>query len=301
MRLGPKWVLLVCLCALVSVRALAQPAAPQVPPREGEAPETKATRPLATTTDTSGLSLRRNVLAIRLEKGFFEVIEMLDFENRGTAAIVSKDGAPTLRFVLPRSSNVRNPRAILVASPAGLDAALLVSAGDEIRTTESIAPGRMFVVLQYRLEDEFGGIRIEKPILYDTPSFIVLPEKDGVQAAAADLAAQPPVTFQSREYDRLTGAVRAGAVVRIDLQAPDSMGGIAVFYVVVAAVAVGGLGLALYLRRRRSAALSTRVEREEMMRAIALLDDRLAAGEISPAEHARERASRFARLKELSA
>lgn len=252
------------------------------------------------TTDLSQLKLKRNIVTIRLEKGFFEFVEMMDFENEGNATIVSKDGVPTLRFALPKSSNIRNPRARWGAAPAGLDPKFLTTVGDEIRTTEPVPPGRKFIVLLYRLEDEYGGIRVEKPILYDTPSFVVLPEKDRVQAQAPGFSAQPAVKFQNREYNRFVGAARAGTVARIDVQAPDSMGGLGVFYVVGGVVVVLSLGLGLYVRKRRNTAYSAQVEREEILRAIALLDDRLASGDISSDEYARERAPRFERLKELS-
>ncbi len=267
---------------------------------EAAPPRAKVQASGPTTTDLALLKLKRNILTVRLEKGFFEVMEMMDFENEGSATIVSKGGAPTLRFALPRSSNIRNPRARWGAAPAGLDPRFLTTAGDELRTTEPLPPGRKFIVLLYRLEDEFGGIRMERPILYDTPSFAVLPEKDRVQAQAPGFSAQPAVKFQDREYNRFVGAARAGTVVRIDMQAPDSMGGLGIFYVVGGVVVVLSLGLGVYIRRRRNTAYSAQVEREEILRAIASLDDRLASGEITSSEYARERAPRFERLKELS-
>ncbi len=282
---------------LSSGHAQAQPPSP----RAAAPPAARNESPGAATTDLSRLKLRRNILTIRLEKGFFEVTEMMDFENEGDSAIVSKGGVPTLRIALPRSSNVRNPRAQWGAAPIGLDPKFLRSAGDELQTTESIPPGRKFVVLRYRLADEFGGIRVEKPILYDTPILAVLPERGRVQAFTQGFAAQPAVTLQNREYERFSGAVPAGAVVRIDMKAPDSAGGLGVFYLAGGLVLALGLGLGLHVRRRRNAAFSAQVEREETLRAIALLDDRLAAGDISPEAHARERAPRFERLRELSA
>ena len=263
-------------------------------------PKAKVQTSGPTTTDLSRLKLKRNIVTIRLEKGFFEFVEMMDFENEGSATIVSNGGAPTLRFVLPKSSNIRNPRASWGAAPAGLDPKYLASVGNELRTSEPIPPGRKFIVLLYRLADEFGGIRVEKPILYDTPSLAVLPEKDRVQAQALGLSAQPDVKFQNREYNRFVGTARAGAVVRIDMQAPDSMGGSGIFYAVGGVVVLSSLGLGLYIRKRRNTAYSAKVEREEILRAIALLDDKLAEGEISSDKHARERSLRFERLKELS-
>ncbi|MDE0331315.1 MAG: hypothetical protein OXL41_05545 [Nitrospinae bacterium] len=285
----------VFLFCYLPVSSYAGPAKLQIAP-----PEAKVLTTGPTTTDLSRLKLKRNIVTIRLEKGFFEFVEMMDFENEGSATIVSKGGAPTLRFVLPKSSNIRNPRARWGAAPAGLDPKFLTSMENELRTSEPIPPGRKFIVLLYRLEDEFGGIRVEKPILYDTPSFAVLPEKDRVQAQALELSAQPAVKFQNREYNRFVGVARAGTVVRIDMQAPDSMGGLGIFYVVGGIVVVLSLGIGFYIRRRRFTAYSAQVEREEILRAIASLDDRLAMGEISADEHARERAPRFGRLKELS-
>ena len=263
-------------------------------------PKAKVQTSGPTTTDLSRLKLKRDIVTIRLEKGFFEFVEMMDFENEGSATIVSKGGAPTLRFVLPRSSNIRNPRARWGAAPSGLDPKFLASVGNELRTSEPIPPGRKFIVLLYRLEDEFGGIRVEKPILYDTPSLAVLPEKDRVQAQAIGLSVQPAVKFQNREYNRFVGTAKAGAVVQIDMQAPDSMGGLGVFYIVGGVMVVLSLGLGVYIRKKRNTAYSAQVEREEILRAIALLDDRLAAGEISADDHGRERATRYERLKELS-
>ena len=297
-RLGPArplvFLSLFLVCSLPAF-SYAGPAKLQAAP-----PKAKVRTSGPTTTDLSRLKLKRNILTIRLEKGFFEFVEMMDFENEGSATIVSNGGAPTLRFVLPKSSNIRNPRARWGAAPAGLDPKFLTSMENEIRTSEPIPPGRKFIVLLYRLEDEFGGIRVEKPILYDTPSFVVMPEKDRVQAQAIGLAALPAVEFQNREYNRFVGTANAGTLVRIDMQAPDSMGGLGVFYVVGGVVVVLSLGLGLYIRKRRNTAYSAQVEREEILRAIASLDDRLATGDISADEHARERAPRFERLKELS-
>ena len=81
---------------------------------------------------------------------------------------------------------------------------------------------------------------------------------------------------------------------------PIRWGASGVFYVVGGVVVVLSLGFGLYIRKRRNTAYAAQVEREEILRAIALLDDRLAAGDISAEEHARERAPRFERLKELS-
>lgn len=294
--------------ALVPAPIFAAPAAP--PPRSpqapaalpGGAPPAAAPKKIEgpTTTDASTLHLARNLLTVRLEKGFYEIMELLDFENKGKATIVSKDGAPTLRIVLPRSSNVRNPNATIEAAPHGMEQEFLRTMGAEILSTEPIPPGRKMVVLLYRLADEYGGITVEKPVAYGTENFVLLPEKDRVQASAQGLARQEAVSFQDRTYDRFTGSTRTGTSVRFHVQAPASGGGLGIFYAAGGGILVLGGLFSLWVRSRRSRALSLRVEREGLLRQIAALDDRLAQGEISAGDHRRERGPRFARLRELS-
>ncbi|MBT3434228.1 MAG: hypothetical protein HN435_09985 [Nitrospinaceae bacterium] len=253
-----------------------------------------------TTTDTSALSLERNVLFIRLLKGFYEVREILMFVNKGKKTIVSKDGAPTLRFILPSTSNIRNPQATLTAPIQGLDPKNIRQSGSEIVSTDSIAPGSKLVGLFYRMADEFGGFVAQHPIIYGSPSFAILAEKGRVQLQADGLKPGEPVKFQDGEYDSYVTATRAGSVVRFSLKAPDSAGGLVYFYVALGTIFVLGAGAAVLIRTRRRSGLSQQVEREELIRAIAELDDRLAMNSISAREHENQRIPRFNRLRELS-
>ncbi len=253
-----------------------------------------------TTTDTSRLTLSRNLLFARLAKGFFEVREIFMFENRGKKTIVSKGGAPTLRFALPKSNNIRNPRAELTAPVQGLDPKNVQWAGEEILSTEPIPPGMKLVGLFYRLADEFGGIFVERPIVYGTPSFALLPEKDRVQVEAEGFIVGKPVKFQDGEYESYTTASRSGDVVRFALKAPDSGGGIYYFFAAGGGVFILGTGLAFWIRGRRKQELTLQAKRDELVRAIAALDDRRAQGEISDSEFESVRVSRFERLREIS-
>ncbi|MEE9275236.1 MAG: hypothetical protein V3V62_08005, partial [bacterium] len=143
-------------------------------------------------------------------------------------------------------------------------------------------------------------IMVEKPILYGTPNFAVMPEKGRVQLGMTQLNRNASVNFQDREYERFTGQVRAGGTVRLHFKAPDSTGNISLFYGAGGGIFVLGAGIAVWVRRRRRSGLALRVERETLLGAIAELDDRLDHGEISPEAHARDRAPRFARLRDLS-
>ncbi len=256
--------------------------------------------PGATTTDLSSLSVTRNIMFVRLEKGFYQIREMFLFQNSGKATIVSNNGAPTIRLVLPKSSNIRNSDSQLMEFPQGLDRARTRVAGAQIVSNEPIPPGTKLVGLVYRLADEFGGITVERPITYGTKNFAVLPEKDRVQTGADNLNRGDEVNFQGVTYDAFVGATTAGRSVRISLKAPDSLGGLVYFYAVGGGLTVLGVFLALFIRGRRKKGLAHQVEREELLRAIAAVDDRLAQGEISPDDHRRQRASRFERLREIS-
>ncbi|MEK6710187.1 MAG: hypothetical protein AABZ64_06380, partial [Nitrospinota bacterium] len=294
----PLALILSCAIALGAAPAFAAPAAPPpgAPPAQPAPPKIEG----PTTTDLSALKLDRHLIFVRLEKGFYEVMELLDFDNQGKETIVSKDGAPTFRLTLARSSNVRRPDAEIGSAPHGLDQGQIKLVGAELLSTEPVPPGRKMVVHLYRLADEYGGITIEKPLAYGSGNFVLLAEKDRVQASAQGLNPQDPITYQERIYNRFLGATRPGATVRFHVQAPASTGEVWIFYAAGGAfLAVGGL-VGLLVRQRRNRALAFQVERESLLRQIAALDDRLALGEIAPEAHGRERRPRFARLRELS-
>ncbi len=278
------------------------PGHPAVSPKQAQkSGKTTKAVPGATTTDTSSLSLTRNIMFIKLEKGFYHIREVFQFQNFGQATILSKDGAPTIRLTLPRSNNIRNPAAQMVNAPQGLDQNRVRRDGDQILSDEPIPPGAKLVGLDYRLADEFGGIMVEKPVAYGSSSFAILPEKDRVQLGMVDnLNRGDPVKFQDREYESFVGTTRAGSTIRFHLKAPDSLGGLWYFYAVGGGLFVLGAFLALAIRGRRKKGLMVRVEREELLRSLAALDDRQARGEISPDEHFQQRAPRFERLRKIS-
>ncbi len=274
--------------------------APALPAQTPAPGESAAAPQGATTTDLSALSVTRNVLFIRLNKGFYQIREVFLFQNSGQATIVSRNGAPTIRLVLPKSDNIRNSNSQLMEFPQGLDRARTRIAGDQILSNEPIPPGTKIVALVYRLADEFGGIMVQRPISYATKSFAILPEKDRVQTGMNKLVRGDEVKFQGVTYDSFAGATTAGSVVGFSLKAPDSMGGLGYFYAVGGALAGLGVFLALFIRVRRKKGLAHQVEREELIRSLAALDDRLAQGQIATDEHLRQRAPRFERLREIS-
>lgn len=272
---------------LAGVFAGAAAAAPKTAPGKGPA-------------EQGALRLNRRVMMIRLDKGYFEVVEFLDLENTGKTPIVSKNGAPTLRITLPRSDNIRNPNALDWGIGRGLDPKKVQRVGDEILSFETIPPGPRPVMLFYKFQDEFGGIWVERPVRIGTTNFAILPEKGRVQMQAGGMRQLASVKFQDRELDRYVGAAPAGTTMRIHLMAPSSMADPTYFYMAAGGLAVFGGVLGLWIRKRRNASLLGKIEREKLLISIAELDDRLALGKIASEAHREERGARFARLRELS-
>ena len=248
----------------------------------------------------SALRLNRRVMMIRLEKGYYEIIEFFDLENTGKTPIVSQGGAPTLNITLPRSDSVRNPGALDWRIGQGLDPKKVQVTGSEVLSFETIPPGLRQVVLFYKFQDEFGGISVERPVRLGTQNFAVFPEKGRVQLQAGSLRQLESVKFQDRELDRFVGAAPAGTMMRFHLKAPDSMADPFYFYVAGGGLLFVGVVLGFWLRRRRNTSLLEKIDREKLLISIAELDDRLAIGEISPEAHRKERGARIARLREIS-
>ena len=288
-RLFPK---LFILCATILFAWL--------PPGSTQAAKAEQSVP-ATTSDTSRLTLMRNILFVRLTKGFYEIQEIFMFQNRGKKTIVSKHGSPTLRLVLPRSNNIRSPDAELSAPFQGVRRKNVRLSGAEVIITEPIPPGIKLVGLFYRLADEFGGIVVDRPIAYGTSSFALLTEKGRVQTGTESFMRQrDTVKFEEKEYDSFLGSTRAGAVVRFTLKAPDSAGGLVYFYAAGGMFVLLGGGLSVWIRIRRRGDLVARMERDELLRSLVSLDDRLEQGEISAEAHQSQRGPLFESLRGMS-
>ena len=101
--------------------------------------------------------------------------------------------------------------------------------------------------------------------------------------------------MQDREFDRFAGATRPGAKVRFHIQAPDSLANPTQFFAALGGLFMAGAAVTLWVRGRRRQKLARGIEREELVAAVAALDDRLALGEITPEDHRAERTGRLAR------
>ncbi|MFQ5896230.1 MAG: hypothetical protein ACE5JJ_10530, partial [Nitrospinota bacterium] len=255
--------------------------------------------PTPTTKDPKDIAVPFQRSLIRYEKGFYQVVEAWMVENRGKATYVG-DGV-TLRFPLP--TNLQGFE--ILAAPHGLSPASLVRTADGLATREPIAPGRRLVVLFYRVEATYGGATVERRFPYPVTRYDLLAAADEVEARPAGGEAEFRVAgreeFQGVQYVRLTASnIPAGARLSVHLSTPSSGLTGPIFAGLAAVLLAGGTGAAVLLRRRRNSALRAELERHELLRAIAELDDRLAGGSISEEEHASLREPKFQRLLDLT-
>ena len=260
---------------------------------------------------------RLNMLIMGVTPSALTIMEMGAVTNgadRTFAADPTVTGsARTLRFLIP-------PGAINVTPQAGLPADTLESMADGFASTDPVRPGRREIAFSYDLPYSASSLDLTRSFAFPVGTFtLYVPNDLGavvpdaiVLAGLADLGGR-----QYRQY--AVERVVPGAVVRVRLMGlpaplvakPRDLG------LIVVGVAGAALlvCLVLGLRRRRTDAQRPVVapspetvvptpavspERASLVRAVAELDERFAAGGIDEAAYRAERADRKARLLALT-
>ncbi|MBI2321056.1 MAG: hypothetical protein HYU88_02915 [Chloroflexi bacterium] len=176
-------------------------------------------------------------------------------------------------------------------------------------TLTPVLPGRMQVTFGYRMPYEGSGLGFDKSLPFPTEALRVLaPVEYGLSAPG--LEPQGEVALGSQRYRLfVSGGLARDASVRVELATlpapplirppkPDELARVGIALAVLAALAIPFA----YVRRRPRAAAAAvapadlQREREELLRAIAALDDRYAAGGMPAADYEQERAAHKERL-----
>lgn len=196
----------------------------------------------------------------------------------------------------------------------GLHPDSIVSTPRGFVTLTPVLPGRAQITFGYRVPYDGTRLAFDKSLPFPTEVVRVLAPVE-VGLSAPGLESQGEITLGSQRFSVFVGGGLAReATVRVELATlpppplfrpprPDELARAGIAVAVLGALAVPFL----YVRRRvrRGAALTTLTdlerEREELLQAIAALDDRHAAGEVAPAEYERERAARKERLRAIAA
>ena len=268
----------------------------------------------AATATPNAISFERlNMLVMGVTPTALTIMEMGAVTNgadRTFAADPTLTGSTrTLRFILP-------PGAINVMAQAGLPAETLESTADGFASTDPVRPGRREIAFSYELPYTASSLDLSRSFAFPVGAFTLYLPND-VGAVVPDAIALPGTTdLGGRQYRQyVVQHVTPGAEVRLRLVGlpaplfarPLDLG----LTVVAVAGAVLLICLILALRRLRinvpppaleqpSRAARPSPERAALVRAVAELDERYAAGSLDEFVYRAERADQKARLMALS-
>lgn len=178
------------------------------------------------------LEARHIVLTRPTDSGAREVLDLIILRNTGRSTRVAPDtvrGSWTVPLVR-RSVN-------LEVVESDVSAESVRRSGDSLVVSAALAPGEKQLTVQYQIPS--GAELVELPLGPDAPAVNVLIEEPGVSVRAPGLTLADSQTIQGRSFERWSGTVPPGGVLRLVL--PGSFGPPPWLL----AVLVGGLALAL--------------------------------------------------------
>jgi hypothetical protein len=255
---------------------------------------------------------RTNLLVLNTSPTALLVMEMGAVVNRSDRTYVGaagEDGRPTtLRFSLPRG-------ATQVAPQAGLPPDDLVPTPDGFQTANPVVPGRQELAFSYQLPYSSSTLDLAKRLEYPTGTFNLYLPDTGLTAVSPHLTYQGTSELGGQRYQLYSAqglpagaaiAIRLGGLPAPDIPRPQQLGLIVLG--ASAALLGGATAVAIRRRRRANAALAPAhapvasggdLERVDLVRSLAELDERYSAGAIDEATYRAEREQGKARLVAL--
>lgn len=275
-----------------------------------------------TTTSASAISVSRSHMIVDYDtdKKNFVIIEIIIIANKGDRAYVggdkkTADGKPeTLRFSLPE-------RAAQVTFNEGLNELQSAVVDGMVIDTQPVPPGQRQIVLSYVVPYQGSEGSLTRKFEYPAERVNVLVRETSAQVAAEGLPAKDVREMGTSRYVTLTGEnLAAGQAIKVtfanipaSLPNPSTAGKPPAAAQTgdqnqLAALGVGLLGVGVVLgvaypvlRRRRGAVAKPEAggdEWDDLIDAIAALDDDFDAGKVGEAEYHRRRARLKARLQQ---
>lgn len=175
-------------------------------------------------------------------------------------------------------------------------------------TLTPVLPGRVQMTFGYRVPYDGTSLAFDKSLPFPT-SIVRILAPQGLGLTVSGFEAQGPVVLGNQRFDAYVGGSLArDAVVRVQMATlpapplirppkPDELTRAGIALAVLVGLAIPFVYI--WRRGRRPAALAAldlQREREELLQAIATLDDRHAAGEVTEEDYQRERAAYKERL-----
>jgi hypothetical protein len=250
-----------------------------------------------TTTDPSVILVRRdNVFIIPREESGVGVIESVTVINDSERAYIGRGAEmggteegprPTLGFALP--ADARDGSFGIVRSD--IDIPQIVRTDFGFAATVAIPPGDFNTIYSYEIEGSGGNYDLSRTALYSIIEFSAFAD-EGLTLESNRLSSEGPETVGDRSYEKWTATdyLDPGDTVAINVSQTGGSG-----LTIVAGGAVLGLllvtmaGYVWARRRRERPGPEPTPSRDDLLVAIAELDVRKDAGELSPDEWATER------------
>lgn len=274
---------------------------PTIEFKPGESSKRIAMRVYEPTSDTGVLRVNVHHIIVEAGEAVVQVAELLVFTNTTDRTYIG--GAPradgkreTLRFSLPAgASNVQYMEGLMECCVFATDSGMV--------DTMDVEPGMRQIGYAYTLPASRGRIVASRAVDYPTDRVEVFANAT-LQLDAAPLMRQHDVSTDQGTYIRYSRErVEAGTQVRLALsgilmpRAAARRVALAAFAGFVAAALAYPL---LRRRQRRAGEPGVSQTREELIAAVAALDDRFEAGDIPETEYRQRREGYMAKLRRIA-
>jgi len=159
--------------------------------------------PLFETTDNdSEIFLNLNHQIVSVAEKTVSIAEIYDYENRGNSIYIGKPGDDnlrrTLKFYVPEN-------AINLKFVEGLDNDEIQREKTTVYDSSGFPPGRKRVVLTYEIPLEFGKNLINKDVLTNVSTLLLLVDDQNGMVDVSTLSELEPVTIENKKYKRWSG------------------------------------------------------------------------------------------------
>jgi hypothetical protein len=263
------------------------------------------------TADDSAIQLERlNMLLLGADQGMLHFMEMGALSNSGDRTFVTanpQDVALAHAIRLPQPAG-----ALGIQMQAGFSSQDLTPGVGGVQVTSPLPPGPHEFALSFQVPYTGSAADVTVQLPYPTATYTIYLTETGVRLNSSGLTDGGSMLLGDQSYRvyRASNLPRA-AIVSGELSSLSSSSTrgpteLAILSLAVVACVVGG-GAGLITRRARRTAPQRRDERADLAQErldlvvrIAVLDERLAAGEISNAEHHAQRSLAKQRLHQLT-
>lgn len=258
------------------------------------------------TPSAENIKVRLHHLIFDIQGNLLLVKEILLFYNEGERTYIGEkregeDKGITLNFSLPEGfANPEYPQG------QGLMACCVLPTERGLLDTMPVKPGSRQVVFTYQLRYDSSQYLFRRLMDYDTGSLDILFPAGGVEVSSQSLSLVPEtVELEGKNYLYLKaqGMVKAGTPLNLELSnLPAGQGSFKVIaYSLVAILILSGFVYPFFRKGKVAKEGKGKVkdEKEALLSALAQLDDRFQAGNISKKDYRALRKQKKERLTEL--